>query len=48
MAYWPYIGKFLFCLPVHGYAQHGDLCTAGCETRSNFAVESVCLMAINV
>jgi hypothetical protein len=39
--------SFLVCWPVHGYALNSDRCTAGCEPHSNFADESVCMMADN-
>jgi hypothetical protein len=32
----------------HGSTLHGDRCTAGCEAHTNYADESVCLMADNV
>jgi hypothetical protein len=37
-----------FRWPVHGFALHGDRCTAGWEAHKNFADESVCLMADNI
>jgi hypothetical protein len=38
-------GSYL-CWLVHGAMLHGDRCTTVCEAHTNFADESVCLMAI--
>jgi hypothetical protein len=41
-------GGFLPTWRVHGFALHGDRCTAGREAHANFADESACLMADNI
>jgi hypothetical protein len=38
---------FYFVDRFHCSALHGDLCTAGCVARMNFADESACLMTDN-
>jgi hypothetical protein len=43
-----YREDFYFVDRFHGSALHDDRCTAGCEVHTNFADESVCLMANNV
>jgi hypothetical protein len=43
-----YTGTFLPLLMVHDSALHGEWSTAGCKAHTNFADESVCLMANNV
>jgi hypothetical protein len=39
---------FYFVDLFHGSALHGDRLTAGCEAHTNFADESICLLADNV
>jgi hypothetical protein len=35
-------------LPVHGSVLHGNRCTAGCDVRTNFADDLLCLLAENI
>jgi hypothetical protein len=43
-----YTGSSYLASPVHGVTLHGNRCTAICEAHTNFADESVCLIANNV
>jgi hypothetical protein len=39
---------FYFVDLFHGYALHGDRCTAGCEEHTKFADKSICLLTDNM
>jgi hypothetical protein len=43
-----YKEDFYYVDRFHGFAIHGDRCTAGCEEHTNFADESICLFPDNV
>jgi hypothetical protein len=42
------LGGSYLCWPFHRFELNGELCTAGCEANTNFADESICVLADNV